>query len=203
MLHSSMHQPHGRKFPPEKWDRLLTPQRHAFLDPERMLERLGVRTGMRVADLGAGPGFFTLPMAARVGSTGVVFATDVAPAMLDALRARGLPPQVQPLLAAEARIPIGDGEVELALLAFVLHEVVHPERFLAEVARILAPGGRLAVLEWIPQDDGMGPPREERLDESHARELLRAAGFRVVDHGFANSSQYFLVSTPAPRWHQG
>lgn len=198
-----MDTPHGRKFPPAKWDRLLTPERHAFLDPARMLDRLGVRAGMRVADLGAGPGFFTLPMAARVGPAGVVYATDVAPAMLDALRSRGLPPQVQPRLAEEARIPIGDGEVELALLAFVLHEVVQPGEFLAEVRRILGPGGHLAVLEWIPQDDGMGPPREERLEESQAREQLADAGFDVVDHGFANSSQYFLVSTPSPRWHQG
>ncbi|HEY0996215.1 MAG TPA: methyltransferase domain-containing protein [Gemmatimonadaceae bacterium] len=193
-----MHHPHGRKFPPEKWDRLLSPERHAFLDPEWVLDRLGVRAGMRVADLGAGPGFFTLPLAARVGAGGTVYATDVAPAMLEALRSRGIPPQVRPLLADEARIPIPDAAVDLALVAFVLHEVVHPAEFLAEVRRILAAGGRLAVLEWIPQDDGMGPPEAERLAEAHARALLADAGFQVVDHGFANTSQYLLVASPRP-----
>ncbi len=191
-----MHQPHGRKFPAEKWDRLLTPERHAFLDPERMLDRLGVRAGMRVADVGAGPGFFTFPLAARVGDAGVVYAADVSPDMLDALRRRGLPPQVRTVLAEESGLPIDTGAVDLALVAFVLHEVLQPVEFLGELRRILAPAGRLTVLEWIPQDDGMGPPRAERLAEAHARALLADAGFDVVDDGFANGSQYFLVGVP-------
>lgn len=198
-----MPRPHGRKFPAEKWDRLLTPARHAFLDPQRMLDRLDVRAGMRVADVGAGPGFFTLPLAARVGEGGTVYAADVSPAMLEALRGRGLPPQVRTVLAEEARLPIADGEVELALAAFVLHEVLAPVPFLLELRRILGPAGRLAVLEWIPQDDGMGPPADERLAEAHARLLLAGAGFDVVDAGLANASQYFLVAGVKPSWHHG
>ncbi|MHB1263858.1 MAG: class I SAM-dependent methyltransferase [Gemmatimonadaceae bacterium] len=198
-----MHRPHGRKFPAAKWDRLLTAERHAFLDPERMLDRLGVRAGMRVADVGAGPGFFTLPLAARVGAGGIVYAADVSIDMLDALRRRGLPPQVRTVLTEEAGVPIADGDVELALVAFVLHEVLHPVEFLRELRRILAPAGRLAVLEWIPQDDGMGPPRAERLAESHARTLLAEAGFAVADRFHANTSQYAILAAPGSRRHQG
>ena len=189
------HEPHGRKFPPEKWDRLLTPQRQAFLDAGWVLDRVGITTGMRVADLGAGPGFFTLPLADRVGPGGVVYATDISPEMLAALKNRGVPGHVALLHAGEDTIPIPDAAVDVALLAFVLHELVHPAAFLGEVQRILRADGRLAVLEWIPQDDGMGPPIGERISETATRALLESAGFTVVDRAAANPSQYVLIAT--------
>lgn len=193
--HGASHAGAGHKFPPEKWDRLLTPQRRAFLRAEQVLDRVGIHAGMRVADLGAGPGFFTLPLAERVGPAGTVYATDIAQAMLDALASRGVPPHVHLRVAEENRIPIADAAVDVALLAFVLHELVDPVAFLTEVRRILAPGGRLVVLEWIPQEDGMGPPVSERLSEARSEEVLKGGGFHVVDRDVANTSQYLLVAT--------
>lgn len=189
---------HGHKFPAEKWDRLVSPQRLAFVAPERLLEQFDVHEGMTVADLGAGPGFFTLPLAARVGAAGLVYATDISPEMLDALESRGIPPQVRPILAGESRIPIPDGVVELALLAFVLHELVHPVAFLEEARRILRPAGRLVVLEWVRHEEEMGPPMSERLSPARSREFLVAGGFSVAEEGEANASQYYLVARPEP-----
>jgi len=185
---------HGHKFRAEKWERLVSPERHALLSPSRLLDRFDVREGMTVADLGAGPGFFTFPLASRVGPTGLVYATDISSAMLEVLKSRGIPPQVRPLLAEESRIPIPDGSVGLALLAFVLHEVMHPEVFLREVARILRPGGQFIVLEWVQREEEMGPPLHERLSSARSAELLAASGFAVVEAGEANASQYYLMA---------
>ena len=195
---TAAHAPHGHKFPPEKWDRLLTPQRQAFLDAGWVLDRAGITAGMHVADLGAGPGFFTLPLAKRVGPGGVVYATDISPEMLAALRDRGMPGHVTLLHAAESTIPVPGAAVDVALLAFVLHELVEPAAFLREVQRILRRNARLVVLEWIPQDDGMGPPMEERISEAATRALLEAAGFTIVDRAAANPSQYMLIAAPPP-----
>jgi ubiquinone/menaquinone biosynthesis C-methylase UbiE len=185
---------HGHKFPAEKWERLVSPERHALLTPDRLLERFDVREGMTVADLGAGPGFFTFPLAARVGPSGLVYATDISPAMLEVLKSRGIPSQVRPLVAEESRIPVPDASVDLALLAFVLHEVMHPEVFLREVGRILRPGGRFVVLEWVPRQEEMGPPLHERLSSARSTELLAGSGFTVLEQGDANDSQYYLVA---------
>jgi ubiquinone/menaquinone biosynthesis C-methylase UbiE len=189
---------HGHKFPAEKWDRLVSPERHAFLEPERLLERFDVRAGMTVADLGAGPGFFTFPLPTRVGASGQVYATDNSPEILRILDGRGLPPQVRPVLAGESRIPIADGVVDLALLAFVLHELVHPEAFLREVRRLLRPSGRLVVLEWVRHEEEMGPPMHERLSSARSAALLAAGGFSVSEEGHVNASQYYLVAHPEP-----
>lgn len=187
----------GHKFQPHRWELLLSEERHQLLDPEAFLEQVGVRAGMRVADLGAGPGFFTLPLARRVGERGHVYALDVAPGMIDVLRARGLPPNVEALPSEESRLPLPDSSVDLELLAFVLHEVHEPPAFLAEARRVLRPGGELVVLEWVPQEEEQGPPLHERLTREQSTALLAAGGFQVVGRGDANRSHYYLIARPA------
>ena len=75
-----------RKFDPAKWQRLLPPERRALLDPGAFLDVIAVAPGSTVADIGAGPGFFTAPLAERVGPAGHVVALDVSPAMIERLR---------------------------------------------------------------------------------------------------------------------
>ena len=191
----------GHRFSPERWARLVSPERHALLDPARLVERLGVRPGAVVADLGAGPGFFTIPLAERVGATGRVYALDVAPEMVEILRGRlrerGGLPQVVAAASGENELPVPDHVVDVALLAFVLHELGDTRAFLREVARVLAPGGRLAVLEWVPREEEVGPPLHERLSVEQSERLLADAGFAVSERGEANPSNYFVVASPA------
>lgn len=186
-----MHLP--RKFDPDHWQRLLSPERRALLDPGAFLDKLAIAPGTTVADIGAGPGFFTAPLAERVGPTGRVIALDVSPAMVQRLRERSLPPHVEVRLSDEHALPLGDAKVDVALLAFVLHELDDAPRLLAEVRRILAPRGRLVVLEWVPQDEPMGPPSHERIAAPDAARLLTGNGFAVEEQGLVNSSNYFLV----------
>lgn len=188
----------GHKFHPHQWERLLSAERHQLLDPEAFLDRVGVGAGMHVADLGAGPGFFTLPLARRVGTRGHVWALDVAPQMIDVLRERGLPPNAEALLSEESRLPLSDASADLELLAFVLHEVHEPAVFLAEARRVLRPGGRLVVLEWVPQEEEQGPPLHERLTPDRSAALLADGGFEVTERGDANRSHYYLIARPRP-----
>ena len=186
----------GHRFPSDRWARLVSDERRAFLDPQRVVERLDVRRGSTVADLGAGPGFFTLPLAECVGAAGRVHAVDVSPEMVRVLRERGLPPQVEAEVSEENRFPISDAVVDLAFLAFVLHELSDPTAFLADVRRILAPGGRLAVLEWVPKEEDLGPPLHERLSVDDSMELLADGGFAVIEEGELNASSYLLMAVP-------
>jgi ubiquinone/menaquinone biosynthesis C-methylase UbiE len=185
-----------RKFDPENWQRLVSPERYALLDPRAFLQRIGVARGSTVADLGAGPGFFTLPLAEEVGPRGKVFAVDAAPQMLERLRERGLPAQVEAVLGGEDGLPLPDCSVALALLAFVLHELEDPLGFLNEVRRVLQPGGRLVVLEWVPHEEELGPPLPERLPRDAAAAMLTEGGFRVAEEDDANRSNYFLIARP-------
>ena len=187
-----------RRFDPDNWQRLVSDERRALIDPDRLLARLGVRAGATIADLGAGPGFFTIPLAALVGEAGRVYAVDVSPEMTAVLSRRlaerGGLPQVQVLEGGESTLPIPDRACDLALLAFVLHELPDAPRFLAEVRRILAPGGRLAVIEWVPRAEPMGPPLHERLSTAESEAILAEAGLHVLERGEVNPSNYYLIA---------
>ena len=102
---------------PQKFDirqrqELLSEQREATLHPDALLRRLGLARGDTVADIGCGPGFFTLPAADIVGDEGVVLAADIQGEMLSAIRSRaaehGLT-NVHVVKTSDKEIPIPDG----------------------------------------------------------------------------------------------
>jgi predicted methyltransferase len=124
-------------------------RRDEWQRPEEVLDALGARPGARVADVGAGQGYFTFKMAGRVGSAGRVYAVDIDASDLDDLRARktreGLA-QVEVLLGEtdDPRLPEGlDG-----ILVFnAYHEFREYDAMLAAMFRALRPGGRLVVID--------------------------------------------------------
>lgn len=191
----------AHKFKPENWERLVSVDRRTLIDPDRFVEHLDIEPGATVADIGAGPGFFTVPLADRVGATGTVYALDVAPRMIQVLDSRRLPPQVRVQLSDERSLPIPDASVDLALIAFVLHELEDTHALLTDVKRVLRAPGRLVVVEWVRRAEEMGPPEHERLTPDDATRLLRAAGFTVAASGaldnVLSASHYALVATPA------
>ena len=156
----------GHKFHIDRRAYLDSDERKSYLDAWAILRAFGVRTGMRIADVGAGTGFFALPAAELVGPGGHVDAVDLAPEMLEDLQAKLVRDRVQNVTAArstEDRIPLPDAAVEFVLLACVLHELDGPGTLL-EARRILRPKGVLGIVDWKKEDMEFGPPRAQRLD---------------------------------------
>ncbi|MDH7570974.1 MAG: methyltransferase domain-containing protein [Armatimonadota bacterium] len=169
------------KFDPRNASGLENPERLRIQNPALVIRHLHVSEGMHVADVGAGTGFFTLPLADVVGPRGRVYALDVSPQMLEHLRARlDGRTQVVILRSEESRLPLPDSSVDRVLLANVFHELEDAPSMAREVVRILRPGGRVAVLDWAKRaaksEGEPGPPMEHRVDAHQAAAALRAAG---------------------------
>jgi demethylmenaquinone methyltransferase/2-methoxy-6-polyprenyl-1,4-benzoquinol methylase len=109
-----------------------------------------VRAGDRVLDIAAGTGDLTRAFARRVGASGRVVHTDINEAMLRAGRDRLLDDGLLlPSVACDAeRLPFATGYFDLATVAFGLRNMTHKDLALAEMCRVLRPGGRLLVLEF-------------------------------------------------------
>ena len=177
----------SRKFDPARGEKLLREERARFQPVEPLLELLDPKPGGRYADIGCGPGYFTLPVAERVRPDGRVYALDISPEMLamcaERARERGLDSVVVTLQNDEHKLPLDDEGVEGAWLANVFHELEAPLEFLKEVRRVLRPGGRIIVVDWKPIAMDFGPPLEHRVPLEAVLEALREAGFaRLASH---------------------
>jgi len=166
----------GHKIAPERAGHLEGRVRRFLMPPEKILADLHPRADETWAEIGAGTGFFVIPLASRVEK---VYALDVSEQMLTLLRDNLKTNQtsnVEALQSAESLLPLPDASVDAVLLAMVLHEVDEPEKFLAEVSRITRPDGRLLVLEFT-QSGSFGPPKGHRLTRQQMDDWAAAAGY--------------------------
>lgn len=166
-----------------------------MLPAEPMLRAAGVAAGHVVVDLGAGPGFFTLPAARLVGAGGQVYAVDVEPLMLDLCRRRAKEAGliwIETVHSSEAHIPLPDATADCVLIAFVLHEADEVAALLREAARLLRPGGAIAVAEWRKAEGTPGPPLDHRIGEDDLAAFAAQVGLSPVptDH---RSENYYLA----------
>ncbi|MEK6690065.1 MAG: methyltransferase domain-containing protein [Nitrospirota bacterium] len=97
------------------------------------------------------------------------------------------------LRSEETHLPVDSATVDIAIMAFVLHEVHHPVGFLMEVKRILKPFGRLIVIDWEKKVEEKGPPFEERLPREKAEEVFKKAGFEKIETNNLNLSHYEVI----------
>lgn len=183
------------KYDPSHVDRLLRQERIDTIRPEQVLQEAGLTQGNIFADVGCGPGFFTMPAAIIVGSNGHVYAIDTQPEMLEALIKRGLPANVTPVKCSDENLPLKENSTDLALAAYVLHEAANTAVFLREIFRILKAGGRLVIIDWKKQQEEHGPPMAERITEDEAASLLKAAGFTNIAATSLNASHYIITAS--------
>jgi demethylmenaquinone methyltransferase / 2-methoxy-6-polyprenyl-1,4-benzoquinol methylase len=110
----------------------------------------GVRSGARVLDVAGGTGDLSALFAARVGDSGEVWLTDVNRAMLERGRDRLIDAgRIMPLIQCDAeRLPLRSGYFDCAIVGFGLRNMTHKDRALAEMLRVVRPGGRVMVLEF-------------------------------------------------------
>lgn len=185
------------RFDPDNRHRLLSEQRYALLPPDRVLDLLPLQPAMTVGDIGCGPGFFTLPLAARLGA-GTVYAADIAPIMLQMVRERaeaaGLA-NVRTLLTEESAIPLPPASLDGALFALVYHEVPDRVDYLALLARLVRPGGWLALIDWEPRENPIGgPPLESRIAPEVVETELATAGWRATGRHNPSEWQYLILA---------
>lgn len=117
-----------------------------FWNPRRLLKKIPVKEGMRVADYACGPGRYTIPLAKIVGPNGKVFAVDIQPLairMVEKKAARQGLANVEPILVDSYDTGIEDKSIDLVLLLDSLHEISDHDALFQEIHRFLKPEGLL------------------------------------------------------------
>ena len=170
----------SHKFNPEKAQRLISPARYQELKPDILLQRLGIRPGSTILDLGCGNGFFTFPAAAGMGPEGMVIAADTSAEMLSLLNRRMPMDTVQVLNCEEVSLDVEDATVDATVAIALYHEFKSARENLIEIHRVLKPGGRLMLLDWDPEHaTERGPQVDHRVPLATVLSDLEATNFLV------------------------
>jgi ubiquinone/menaquinone biosynthesis C-methylase UbiE len=159
------------------------------------MDFLEIAEGSVVADLGAGGGWFTIRLARRVQPNGRVYAEDIQPEMIGAIKRRvereGLQKVVEPVLgsALDPQLP---GPVDVVLIVETYYEMDDPRTLLRNVRKSLKPGGRVGIVNFTRAGYGPGPPMEQRVDPETVIRDAEAAGLRLAARGDFLRYQYLL-----------
>ena len=160
----------------------------------RVMQLLGIRPGMAVADIGAGSGYYTVRLSRQVGPTGRVFAEDIMPDYLAGLQRRVAAEGLNNVTLAlgEAHDPrLPPASVDVALLVHMYHEIDQPFGLLVNLLPALRPGARVAILDADRVTSRHGTP--PALLECE----LRAVGFRqVAFHPLEGGATFLAVFAP-------
>jgi ubiquinone/menaquinone biosynthesis C-methylase UbiE len=179
----------------DEWIKLLeTPARIEALKLDEIISKLQLKPGDVVADLGAGSGVFSVPLARAVGAAGKVYAVEVDRALVEYI-GRKIKDQhitnVQPVLGKFADPALPASDVDLALMHDVLHHVDDRAGYLKQVVRYLKPAGRIAIVE--PDAEKGGHRDNPKLQIT--REQLRTW---MTEAGLAQSAEFPLGEE---RWY--
>jgi ubiquinone/menaquinone biosynthesis C-methylase UbiE len=194
-------------FDPASAHKLEDPERVRWLPPAEVLERIGARSGETAADIGAGTGYFAIPLAREIGPSGKVFAVDAQQEMLALLRRKldgpGTPRNIEMVEGDAARTGLPADCCDLVLLANLWHELPDGGAALREADRILRPGGRLAILDWKPGvERPPGPPLDHRIPAERVIHVLEHGGWSLHHSGDIGPFSYLLIATMADQGQQ-
>ncbi len=169
--------------------------------PDAALDVLKIPKGASVADIGAGSGYVTVRLAARVGPTGRVFANDVQPQMLNMLARRLASSRITNVTLIEGTFDdpkLPPASVDLALMVDVYHELSQPQALLRHLRESLKPGGRLVLLEYRKEDPTVPIKPEHKMSVAEAKMEVEAEGFILSKVDEALPRQHILIFVAKP-----
>jgi len=151
------------------------PEREAEEAPSLLIKALRLRPGMKVADIGAGTGALSFPMAKQVAPGGVVFAVEIQPELLDIIRTRSKQrgvKNVRTVLGTTTDPKVPENSMDLMLLVDVYHEFDFPREMVTNMIRGLKKGGRLVLVEYRGEDPEVPIKPLHKMTEAQVRKEM-------------------------------
>ena len=182
----------------DKVEALLHPTLEETYDPQSMIALVPIHNDHKVADIGSGPGWLSIPLAKYVYS-GTCYAIDIQQEMLKhvADQATGAKlKNVKTLVSQENKIPLDDESLDGVALSNVLNEAARPKTLIKEAARLLKKSGWMSIVEWLPVEGKpeVGPASSKRLVQQELREAVEALGFTTLTSRQLTPHRYIIVA---------
>ncbi len=197
MLVVTIFYPHPRRREHHSWR--YTGSAMQFVIPQNAVSHFHLLKGDRVADIGAGSGHFSFAIARAVAPDGRVFAIEIQKTLAERIAKEAREKRITNIetiwadLESPRGVRMADGTLDAVVMANILFQIGNRTHALAEVSRMLRPGGKLFVIDWAEAFGGMGPHPDLVVPESEAKKLVATAGFDFVRTFPAGTHHYGLA----------
>ncbi|MFC1726609.1 class I SAM-dependent methyltransferase [candidate division KSB1 bacterium] len=154
--------------------------RESWQPPGKIMDAVGVKPGMIIGEAGAGTGYFTFPLAERVGEKGKIYANDISRSSLDKLKSRAERERVRNIETVVGKLrdpsfPVKD--LDMIIMVYVLHHLDEPVDFVKNLKKYLKPGARLVIIERDAEKDRSGS--HDFMSKTQALETMKKTGFEL------------------------
>jgi ubiquinone/menaquinone biosynthesis C-methylase UbiE len=170
-----------------------------FVVPDIVTSQFHLRPGDRVADFGAGTGFFLKPLSAAVGPEGHVYACEIQKQLVEKLgdfaRLNGLS-NIHPLwcdLEEMGGIKLQNNSLDSGILVNTLFQLELKEEAIREMRRVLRPGGVLHIVDWSESFGGLGPQQKDVITKQQTIDLVESLEF-VLETEFPTGDHHYGVT---------
>ena len=170
-----------------------------FVNPQTIVDQLEITPGITVADFGCGAGFFSLPIAKKIGEEGRVYALDVLPDKLESVESQAKMLNLTNIITQRVNLEVLGGSkleaesVDWVIMKDILFQNKGKEKILAEAKRILKKGGQALIIEWNKEDTNIGPEKELRIFKETLVDLSQKNGWTINKEIEAGNFHYGLI----------
>lgn len=171
-------------------------QRERLVPPEILIDQMPIQNNDTLLDVGAGSGFFTIPMAEK--TTNTVYAMDPDQRMLGVIEAKAKEKGIQniePLQETIENLSLQDESIDFVMASLILHEVKSLNLALSKIFDVMSVGAHLLCLEYEKDDLIIeGPPMSIRIQSEELEKSLLAIGFDIVKKTKINDAIYTVLA---------
>jgi len=175
---------------------LEDPKRDEYQKPHEVIMALDLKEGERIADIGAGSGYFAFRLARHVGETGRVYAVDVSPDMIihmnRAIRDMGVE-NVTTVLAPPDDPLLTNRSIDRFFICDTWHHIENQTKYLDFMKKMLKPTGQVVMIDFQKRELPVGPPPEMKIAREDLIAQMRANGLELLKEHTFLPYQYFLV----------
>lgn len=170
-----------------------------FTKPEKNILHLGLREGMRVADFGAGTGFYAKAISPRVGYSGKVYAIEIQKDLVKKLETDVKHLGITNIeciwgdVERNGGTKLADNSIDVVIISNVLFQIEDKLGIIDEVKRILRKGGKVLLVEWNDSSKAMTKTHHNMITENTARELFERRGFKFEEKISTSMHHYGII----------
>jgi ubiquinone/menaquinone biosynthesis C-methylase UbiE len=184
--------------PAEEWVKTLdAADRVKAMKIDEVVAALEIRPGAIVADVGAGSGLLSGPLAIATGTKGVLYAVDIDEGLLAHIAGRAADQKIPTIrtVLGEFTDPKLPEKVDLAFMNDVLHHVADRATYLKSLASYLKPGGRIAIVDFVPSLSPHRTQPELTVSEEQTGAWLMAAGLKLAKKVTLFDDRFYIIYT--------